>query len=279
MRPATRVVLAAMALVAAAPLSFGSAGAGVVDPLAVDLFPSGEARRPVFGFSVPGNECVQDPVVTVAGVPGATVELDDQNNGTITLPVGTAGGTYIVTLECSDGKSPVRGDAEFRFAAVTVTKVVVGPAPADATFAVRVDCTERSGLTDPASAGAFGGHGEGGSIALAADLSFGTGGGTEYLVAYTPQDCAIDESDDGGATATDLLLEDCRDPLPPVDAEVEAAEFGDRFSVIDPVNCTQTFTNVFATVPPPPAPPPPPTPPPPPAPAADVLVRQPAFTG
>ena len=194
-------------------------------------------------------------------MPGATFALADPNSGTLTLPIGTPGGFYDITVTCDAGKGTETAEGGISLAAVTVDKVVEGEVPADATFPVTVSCA--AGLGIAAQDGGFGP--EGGAFFIDASFSFGATGGSKYLVAYTSQGCTITETDDGGALSATIDLNNCDDGRGgPAAAAVEAAGPTGTFDIVDPTDCTQTITNVFAA---------------PAAQPADVVQQQPSFTG
>lgn len=272
MRSRLRLPLVAILLVTASVTAAGTAGAAPsqaagdegADTLAVTASASGNPDQAVFDYSIDNFTC-DSSTVTVAGV-DATVTQADPNAGTISFPVGTPGGVYTATFDCDTGKGVESGSLTLSIAAVTVTKVVQGEVPDDATFAVTVSCAGGVGLV--AQDGAFGA--EGGGFFIDTSFSFGPTGGSKYLVAYTPQGCTVSETDDGGAIDSALRLNDCNDgggsqDAAPVDAApVEAAGPTGTFDVVDPTDCTQTIANVFAA---------------PAAQPADVVQQQPAFTG
>lgn len=261
MRLSGRLALA-LAVVAAL-LHVGSAGAASrqTEPeggLAVTVFPSGNPDQAVWDYEIDDLTCINGSTVTVAGVDATVTPTEDQT-GTISFPVGTPGGSYLATFECDTGKGVVSGTLALTFAAVTVTKVVEGEAPADATFPVTVACNTAAG------AGVSTEFGEGtAGIVLDTEITFPATGGSQYLVAYTPQSCSIAELDDAGAVSATLGLADCGDGRTTNAAPAgEAAGPDGGFVIFEPTDCTQTITNVFAAA----------------AQPADVVQPQPAFTG
>lgn len=267
MRSPVRLLLAVVLLAAASAVTAGVAGAQTEGTVGLSTFVSGNPDAAEFDFEVDGVTCQEGTTeVTVEGVPDATVELTDPNSGTVTLPVGTPGGTYTISVTCDPGKGDVTATGTVTFATVDVDKVVEGTAPAGATFPVTVTC---EGGRPTATADAFSTEGLG--FLLDTSFSFGAGGGTKYLVAYGPQSCTVSETDDGGASSSTIDLTDCvTGGGGDAAAGTEAAGPSGDFDIISPTDCTQTITNTFAAAPPaaPPA-----------AQPADVTQQQPAFTG
>ncbi|HMQ27617.1 MAG TPA: hypothetical protein PKA98_16620 [Acidimicrobiales bacterium] len=261
MRPSGRLALA-FTLVAAL-LHVGTAGAisgrtGPEGSLLVTAFASGNPDQAVWDYEIDDVPCIDGTIVTVAGV-DATVSQSDDNAGTISFPVGTPGGSYSTTFDCDTGKGVLTGTLALTFAAVTVTKVVEGDAPADATFPVTVACNTAAGgrVSTEFAEGASG-------VLLDTAITFPAAGGTTYLVAYTPQSCSIAELDDAGAVSATIALADCGDGGTSNAAPAgEAAGPDGGFVIFEPTDCTQTITNVFADA----------------AQPADVVQPQPAFTG
>ena len=263
MRSPLRFVLALGALATASLTATGVALAaprqdadeGANGNLAVIADASGNPDQAVFDYSIENFTCIDGSTVTVAGV-DATVDQADDNSGTISFPVGTPGGQYVATFDCDTGKGVVSGSLTLSIAAVTVTKVVDGEAPADASFPVTVACNTAAGGSVSSE------FTEGGAdFLLDTSFSFGATGGSKYLVAYTPQSCSISEVDDAGATSATIDLSDCGDGRTTNKAEAAGPDGG--FVIFDPTDCTQTITNVFAPATQP----------------ADVVQQQPAFTG
>ena len=250
--------LAAAGAAVAAPSQAGDEGA---DSLAVTSDATGNPDQAVFDYSINNFTC-DSSTVTVDGV-DATITQIDPNTGSIALPVGTPGGVYTATFDCDTGKDVESGSLTLTIAAVTVTKVVSGDVPADATFPVTVTCGGGVGLV--AQGDSFGPEGAG--FLIDTSFSFGPTGGSKYLVAYTPQGCTITETDDGGALSATIDLDNCDDDGGGGGrnaAAVEAAGPSGTFDIVDPTDCTQTIANVFA------------------APAAQPAVavqQQPGFTG
>ena len=61
------------------------------------------------------------------------------------------------------------------------------------------------------------------------DVTFPSGGGTEFLVAYTAEACEITETDTAGAASVDVQTEDCEFvPIPK--SSVEATSDRSRSS-------------------------------------------------
>ncbi|MBL8776375.1 MAG: hypothetical protein JNK12_10600 [Acidimicrobiales bacterium] len=262
MRSRHRLLLALAALAAASLSATGAALAAPsqatdegADALAVTADASGNPDQAVFDYSINNFTCT-DATVTVDGV-DATITQNDPNTGSIAFPVGTPGGVYTATFDCDTGKGVVSGSLTLSIAAVTVTKVVEGDAPADATFPVTVTCNRAAGggVSSEFSEGS-------GGFLLDTAFSFGADGGSKYLVAYTPQSCSISEVDDAGAQSATIDLADCDDDGPTV-RSAEAAGPDGGFAIIDPTDCTQTITNVFAAA----------------AQPAVAVQQQPGFTG
>ncbi len=264
MRSPLRLMVVLGLLAAGSVATVGAAGAQTEGDVGVTTFATGNDDQAVYDFQVDGLTCVSDTNVTVTGVPGATFVLDDPNSGTITLPVGTPGGNYQVVVTCDAGKGTSTATGGLVFASVNVDKVVEGDVPADATFPVTVTCSGGVGLT----ADSF--SPEGSQFLIDSSFSFDAAGGSKYLVAYGPQGCILSETDDGGATSTTLDLNNCDEGRTnaPDAAATEAAGPSGTFDIVDPTDCTQTITNVFAAPAAPPA-----------AQPADVTQQQPAFTG
>lgn len=226
--------------------------------LSVMAFATGNPDQAVWDYEITDITCFDGSVVSVAGV-DATVTQTDGNTGTISFPVGTPGGSYLATFDCDDGKGVISGTLALTFAAVTVTKVVEGDAPAGATFPVTVACNTAAGgrVSTEFAEGASG-------VLLDTTISFPAAGGTRYLVAYTPQSCSIAELDDAGAASATIELADCGDGRTTNAAPTgEAAGPDGGFVIFEPTDCTQTITNVFADA----------------AQPANVVQPQPAFTG
>ncbi len=262
MRPPVRLVLALGALAAASLTATGVALAAPTQDagegsLTVQASPTGNPDQAEYVYEIDNFTCLDGSTVTVAGG-DATIDQADDNNGTITFPVGTPGGAYVATFSCETGKGAVEGTLTLSFAAVTVDKVVEGDAPADATFPITVSCNQAAGVS--ASSEFTEG---GGNFLLDTSFSFAATGGSRYLVAYTPQSCSISEVDDAGAVSATIDLSDCGDGRTTNKAEAAGPDGG--FLIAEPTDCTQTITNVFAA--------PPATQP------ADVVQQQPAFTG
>ena len=187
-------------------------------------------------------------MVEVDGNPDAVVTLDGPNAGTIVLPEGSPGGEFQVTLDCTTDAGPQSFRSFVDFGQVVIEKVVEGDVPADATFVVDVTC-ETGAL---GAAAEYGAAPEGFFLdPLQGQVTFGAGGGTDYLVHYSGQDCTITEPEDGGAVSTTIDTTDCGTEEGPMDgagAEADAGVSGD-FAILEPVDCIQTVTNVFSTAP------------------------------
>jgi hypothetical protein len=216
-------------------------------------------EQPTFGFEVLSGDCADNTVVTVDGIPDATVDLADPNSGTITVPVGQPGGSYDLTVVCDDaGGDPLTSVGFLEFHRVTIEKVVTGTAPDGAAFGVNITCgqdvqaREGYGPTEDAEAD--------GDPFMNADLSFGAAGGSTTLVGYQGQTCTVFEFDAGGATSATVVTQDCAEAESAPAPEADASGASGTFDVFAPIDCTQTVTNDFA------------------APAA-VVQQQPAFTG
>lgn len=261
MRLPGRLVL--VLAVVAALLHVGTAGAASrqAEPdggLLVTAFPTGNPDQAVWDYEIDDVSCLDGTAVTVAGV-AATVDQTDGNAGTISFPVGTPGGSYVTTFDCDTGNGVISGTLSLNFAAVTVTKVVEGAAPAEAVFPVTVACNTAAG----GSVSTEFGEGAGG-VLLDTELRFPATGGSTYLVVYTPQSCSIAELDDAGAVSATLALDDCGDGRTTNAAPTgEAAGPDGGFVIFEPTDCTQTITNVFADA----------------TQSVDSVQPQPAFTG
>jgi hypothetical protein len=235
------------------------AGAGDPVPVGPELFvePLYILAQPTFAFELDPSVCTDPATVDVVGVAGEVIDLDTDDSGTITLPAGTAGGFYPVTLDCPGEGAPIEADGELAFGVVTVEKVVEGDAPDDAEFPIEVSC---DGGLEPAADG---------DPTIDATLVFGAAGGAQQLVHYTGQECTISELDDGGATSSSITTEDCGGGEMGVSAVGPSGEFGIFFAA----DRTQTVTNVFpAAVGPTDETPPPAT-------APTPVAADPTFTG
>jgi hypothetical protein len=89
-------------------------------------------------------------------------------------------------------------------ATLTVNKVVQGDAPSDAEFVILVSC---EGIGDR-------------------ELTFGSEGGSDEVIFFSPDQCTITETETGGAV----------DVTPPIEIFIE-----------DPILYEETITNVFDT--------------------------------
>jgi hypothetical protein len=229
MRKAAIVVGAVITLLLGAVSLAQPAGAGNGGGGFLDVQPLYILAQPTFSFDLEGDGCTEEATVTVVDVAGAVISFDDDDSGTITLPVGSPGGFYEVTLECAGAGAPITASSSLAFGNVIVVKVVEGAAPADASFPIEVSCSEGD-LVPMAD----------GDPNIDATLVFGATGGTQYLVHYTGQDCTVSELDDGGAISSSITTEDCGDEL-----QVGAVGPSGEFGIFDAVDCTQTVTNVF----------------------------------
>ena len=252
------VALAITALVGAFTVTVASAGPQPDPFLAVDPV-SEEVEQPTFDFEVIGQPCLDDTTVEVEGVPDAQITLDSPNSGTIVLPEGTPGGGLEVTLTCTTDAGTQTFTGFIEFGNVIVEKVVGGDAPADASFVVDVTC--EGGIESSPEYGASPEGFDPGS--LQGQVTFGPGGGTDFLVHYSGQECTITEPEDGGASETTIETSDCEGEEVPLGTEADAGVSGDFF-IDAPVDCTQTVTNVFAAAA---------------APAAQPAAVTPTFTG
>lgn len=256
-----RLILAVTVLAAASLTATGAAlaapsqaGHEDADTLAVTADASGNPDQAVFEYSINNFTCERS-TVTVDGV-DATITQRDPNAGSITFPVGAPGGVYTAAFDCETGTGVESGSLILTIAAVTVTKVVEGDVPADSSFPVTVTCNTAAGGNVSSEFSE-----DGAAFLLDTQFSFDADGGSKYLVAYTPQSCSISEVDDAGARSATIDLADCDDDLGTARAEAAGPDGG--FAIVDPTDCTQTITNVFAAATQP----------------ADVVQQQPAFTG
>jgi hypothetical protein len=133
-----------------------------------------------------------------------TEDPGDPNTAFIVLPSDTTPGNLLVTANCESGGNPGPTVTDLQeWAAIPVTKVVEGEAPADATFVVNVDCV---GLEIGAGATGFE---DGVSAAdlpfdFDVDLSYGATGGLAFVYTDHGVECTITEPETGGAVSTTI---------------------------------------------------------------------------
>jgi hypothetical protein len=242
MKPSRLATLLALSLAAAAIVLGSTAAAGGPPPpgLSVAAEPTFDDTQPRFTVEILSADCLSDTVIDVIGVEGEVVDFSDPNNATVSLPVGTPGGEYLIEVSCSTDTGTRSGQAGIAFGNVIVDKVVEGAVPPGTEFVVVVECTGQAFTESGEGYGAEAGEGLGSTINET--FVFPATGGTGFAVHYNAQDCTITETETGGAQSVDVATEDCEGNglLSPA-AE---ATTGDFF-IGAPVDCVQTVTNTF----------------------------------
>jgi len=244
MKRSRLAILLALSLAAASTLLGSPADAGgPVIGLSVDATPTFDDTQPRFTVEIDPADCLSDTVIDVVGVAGEVVDFSDANNATITLPVGTPGGDYLVEVSCSTDAGTRTGETSIAFGNVIVDKVVEGAVPPGTEFVVVVECGDPD-VTD--SGESYGPEaGEGGGPNIDETFVFPAAGGTGLAVHYDSQACTITETQTGGAQSVDVTTEDCVGDLIRAGSPGAEATTG-GFSIDAPVDCTQTVTNTFA---------------------------------
>lgn len=216
------------------------AGAGVPGGNQLISEPTFNRDEPEFTFAPEGDPSCTGETVSLTGPDG---ELDPEGLVTFATPLsGTfapgdaPAGYYTLTIECQNGEFPETWVAEFAFARLTIEKVVEGEAPAGTTFTIEADC--------------FADGQEGYDFTEVRE--FPAAGGTQDVILYGGALCTTTETDDGGATSSEVT-----------DPETDF--------VPAPVDLTTTVTNTFEAEEPEPTPEPPP--------AALPVALAPTFTG
>jgi Domain of unknown function (DUF5979) len=138
---------------------------------------------------------VDDSEITPLSATQSTVDPDVF---TFVLPSNTDPGFIDLTIECDNGDGTDEETGQSAFAAIPVTKVVSGPAPASATFVVHLDC-QSDALEEPELPVI-----EELPEDFTVDLAYGAAGGLKY--AYTDHGgvCTITEPTTGGATSVTI---------------------------------------------------------------------------
>lgn len=235
-----RKLLAPIMLVAALgattlPATFAGAGDGPPDEdylLDVTLLSNVEPLR--FGLMIDPAEvtCAEgsftvdtvevydydtDALVATVTPISVTEVPSDPNSAEMVLPSDTPGGVLYVTAHCDDAvdmgvEAVFDVDGYALFASMGITKTVIGPVPTDATFVVRLDCSDPE--VDSASPRWSGvGTAELGST-FVVDLPFGAAGGTEYAFTDSGGVCIVSEPETGGADATTVSNDIDTQPAP-----------------------------------------------------------------
>ena len=130
--------------------------------------------------------------------PISVTQQADPDEFLIVLPSGTPPGDLFVEIECDNGDGDTEASGEVEWAAIPVTKVVSGPAPASATFTVHLDCVGDVEVPDD------------GPVLeelpedFTADLHYGVAGGLKYVYTDHPNVCTVTEPVNGGATSVTI---------------------------------------------------------------------------
>lgn len=148
-------------------------------------------------FSIDAVTANGNPVTPIS----VTEDPSNPNHGVLVLPSDTEPGNIAVDASCIDGTTPVAGDGGVSWAALAVTKAVVGEVPAGTTFQVHVGCVGglpgvRAGESDFTAQDV--------PPNFAVDLSYGAGGGVHYVYTDGPVACLITEPGNGGALSTTI---------------------------------------------------------------------------
>jgi len=231
------VVLAATAAATVVP-SVGSGAAIIYD---LDIEVASPVEPLTFSATVvdASSTAVQAPlcdavsIVSVEANGNAVTPLSETTDGSdtvvFTLPADTPPGQLAVEVECGDGEFPTLVEGDQEWGALTVTKVVDGAVPADATFVVRVTCDRLvmgSSYDGPGTAGIL--------DQQVSDLPFGPTGGTKHVYFDGPSECVITEPVNGGATSTTIVPDEIDNEAPTAYATVVTNTF--------PAAVSPTFT-------------------------------------
>ena len=198
-------LIAAAAVVAAPAIASGGDNAQLdlqlvspIEPLTFEaLFEDGTCVDGDFDALIEANGNEVTPI-------SVTQSPEDPDLFVIVLPSNTEPGELSADIECDNGDGNTAAQSDVDWASMPVTKVVSGPAPADATFTVHLDCVEGS----PADAAELPEN-------FAVDLHYGVAGGVKY--AYTDHGvlCTVTEPVNGGATSvaiTPQIIDSTPDP-------------------------------------------------------------------
>ena len=139
-------------------------------------------RAPAFEYEVvtlDENNLKVDVVTPLSATPDA----NEPNAFTFVLPPDTRP-RIEVSVECRDGETAKLGTGLLMWRTFAVTKIVSGPAAADAGFTVHVACGSSTVINY-----------------LAADLDYGEAGGVRFVYAARGVFCRFAETVDGGASS------------------------------------------------------------------------------
>jgi hypothetical protein len=171
---------------------------GTTEPLTFSAtFPDGTCVEGDFEYLVEANgeevtpiQAVQDTEINNPG---------DPDRFLFVLPSNTEPGELFIAMECDNGDGSAREQGSRLWASMPVTKVVSGPAPATATFTVRLDC---EGEFEESTNGDFGPAFLPESFVV--DFDYTVAGGVQY--AYTDHGvlCTVTEPQNGGATSVSI---------------------------------------------------------------------------
>jgi hypothetical protein len=210
-----KVMAAALLVISGLALGSSPADAGGGDPLVMEPDTTDrQVGRWDFSRELQNGLVCDSPSYEVSDGEGEPVDEDlyeieadpDPVTGTLTA-TGLPAGEYSLFVRCDQ----TRYLGEFAFGRLTVTKVVEGDAPDDATFVIEVECEGADAFTE--------------------ELELGAEGGVAEVYSYVgPTTCEVTETDDGGAESTEI--------------EGGTAEFD------EPIDLAATVTNTFADTPP-----------------------------
>ena len=198
MRRALALLLISAAAVVAVPAIASGGGGPEVDldlvspkePLTFEAkFDNGTCVEGEFKFDLTANG---NEVVPIS----ATQDAADPDRFVFVLPSDTPPGVMAIEIECDDGEEGAQASDSQEWAALAVTKVVSGPAAADAAFTVHVDCI---------GAGSDGVDASDISVDFDADLQYGAAGGVHYVYSDHEASCTITEPVNGGATSVSIV--------------------------------------------------------------------------
>jgi hypothetical protein len=178
--------------------------------------------------------------VTANGTPvepiSVTEDPTDPTLATMVLPSDTPPGILLVVASCVSGGVPFTVTDTEEWAALAITKSVVGTPPPGATFRVNADCVFDEVPVTPVPVE----FGDPGAAELpddfSADFAYDASGGLAYLYTDHGIDCALTEPENGGASSVVI------DPEVADIDEPGAFEATVTNTFVEPIVVAPTFT-------------------------------------